>query len=132
MSKETAKKLIADLQSSEELKAKVNGITDPVELLKIAVEAGYDVTAEEMIEAEKEKRAEQSKNTDEKLALDDLEGAAGGELWGGEDAPDGHEMGCLMSYYGMDYQRDNNIWCRHEYYCTNANYEGTGYITLPD
>jgi len=44
MSKETAKKLIADLQSSEELKAKVNGITDPAELLKIARESGYDFT----------------------------------------------------------------------------------------
>jgi len=44
MSKETAKKLIAELQTNEDLKAKVAGITDPTELLKIANEAGYDVT----------------------------------------------------------------------------------------
>ena len=57
MSKETAKKLLTELQTSEELQAKIRGITDPVELAKKAVEAGYDVTLEELIEAEKELRA---------------------------------------------------------------------------
>lgn len=63
MSKETAKKLIAELQTNDELKAKVQGITDPVQLVKAAVEAGFDVTAEEMTEAEKEFRAEQVRKT---------------------------------------------------------------------
>ena len=44
MSKESAKKLISELQTNEELKAKIAGITDPAELTKKAVEAGYDVT----------------------------------------------------------------------------------------
>ena len=42
MSKESAKKLIAELQTNEELKAKIAGITDIAELTKKAVEAGYD------------------------------------------------------------------------------------------
>ncbi len=53
MSKETAKKLIAELQTNEELKAKVNGITDPGQLVKAAVDAGYYVTLDEVAEAEK-------------------------------------------------------------------------------
>ena len=57
MSKDTAKKLIAELQTNEELKAKVHGISDPALLAKSAVDAGYDVTVEELIGAEKEFRA---------------------------------------------------------------------------
>ena len=53
MSMETAKKLIADLQTNEDFKAKISGITDPTELVKKAVEAGYDVTLDEVAEAEK-------------------------------------------------------------------------------
>lgn len=122
MSKETAKKLMAELETNEELKAKVNGITDPEQLLKIAVDAGYDVTAEELIEADRERRAEQAKNTDEKLSLDDLEGAAGGRTWEGEDASDGHEMGCTACYHGKSYSEENNEWCQKIYY-----YPGGGY-----
>ena len=116
MSKETAKKLMAELETNEELKAKVNGITDPEQLLKIAVDAGYDVTAEELIEAEKERRAEQAKNTDEKLSLDDLEGAAGGRRWGGDDASDGHEMGCDICYHHKSWSVENDEWCTKSYY----------------
>ena len=61
MSKETAKKLIAELQTNEELKAKIAGITEPAEMVKAAVEAGYDVTLEDLLEAEKEYRAETAK-----------------------------------------------------------------------
>ena len=54
MSKEIAKKLIAELQTNTELKAKIAGIEDKDELVKIAVQNGYDVTVEEMLEAERE------------------------------------------------------------------------------
>ena len=123
MSKESAKKLISELQTNEELKAKIAGITDPAELTKKAVEAGYDVTEAELIEAEKEQRAAQAAKTDEKLSLDDLEAAAGGELWEGETAPDGHEMGCMVSFHGKEYQRTNNIPCHNEYYCSVAHWD---------
>ena len=120
MSKESAKKLIIELQTNETLKAKVNGITDPEQLLKIAVDAGYDVTAEELIEADRERRAEQAKNTDEKLSLDDLEGVAGGVLGDGDDAPDGHEMGCAISYHVRAWSEENNVWCSNYYYGKNC------------
>ena len=44
MSKEIAKKLIAELQTNAELKAKIAGITDPAEMVKKACrryERGY-------------------------------------------------------------------------------------------
>ena len=119
MSMETAKKLIADLQTNEELKAKVNGITDPGQLVKAAVDAGYDIIAEEMIEAEKEFREEQAHKT--KLSAEELDAVAGGEYWTGEIAPDGHEMGCVASYHKYDYQKETGIWCKHVYYCEKAN-----------
>ena len=102
MSKESAKKLIAELQTNEELKAKIAGITDIAELTKKAVEAGYDVTEAELIEAEKEQRAAQAAKTDDKLSMDDLEAAAGGDFWRGDDAPDGHEIGCAICYYSRE------------------------------
>ena len=118
MSKETAKKLITELETNEELKAKVEGVTDPAELLKIAGEAGYDVTMEELIEAEKESRKAKAAQTDDKLSLDDLEGVAGGYHWTGEDAPDGHEMGCELCYHKGGWAKENDTWCSKTFYCT--------------
>ena len=112
MSKEIAKKLIAELQENEELKAKIAGINDPAEMVKKAVEAGYDVTLEEMTEAEKEFRAELAQKSDE-LTAEELEAAAGGlydDLLN-DDAPDGHELFCIASYHDTGYSEDNNIWC---------------------
>ena len=123
MSKEIAKKLIAELQTNEELKAKITGITDPAELTKKAVEAGYDVTEDELIEVEKEQRAAQAEKTDEKLSLDDLDAVAGGMYWTGEDAPDGHEMGCFWSYYGHTDCSSRGWWCKWDYYCTGSSFD---------
>ena len=115
MSMETAKKLIADLQINEDLKAKISGITDPAQLVKAAVDAGYDITAEEMIAAEKEFRSGKTKKT--KLSVEELDAVAGGDIWQGEDAPDGHEMGCWASYHDYDYQEETDIWCGKDWYC---------------
>ena len=123
MSKETAKKLIAELETNEELKAKIEGITDPEELLKIANDSGYDVTLEELVEAEKESRKAKAAETDAKLSFDDLEDAAGGKAWDGEDAPDGHEMGCFVSYHQSDYAKKNDIWCKNHFYCSQGRYD---------
>ncbi|MBO6302909.1 MAG: Nif11-like leader peptide family RiPP precursor [Ruminiclostridium sp.] len=109
MSKETAKKLIAELQTNEELKAKIEGITDPAEMVKIAASAGYDVTVEEMLEAEKEFKAEQSHKT--KLSVDEIEAVSGGGLWQSDDGKDGHELFCTASYHDFDYSWDKNDWC---------------------
>ena len=120
MSKETAKKLIAELQTNEELKAKTAGITDKDELVKMAVEAGYDVTLEEMTEAEKEFRAEMAKKSDE-LSAEELEGAAGGGGWSSEEDPDGNEYGCAICNLGYDDQKEYGDWCKQSHYCDKNN-----------
>ncbi|MBO6228980.1 MAG: Nif11-like leader peptide family RiPP precursor [Ruminiclostridium sp.] len=123
MSKETAKKLIAELQTSEELRAQIAGITDPAEMVKKAVEAGYDVTLEDMLAAEKEYRTELAVKSDE-LTMDELEGAAGGRMWFSEYSNDGQEFFCSVCYHDEEYQRQNNEYCKYEYYCAVTNVNG--------
>ena len=118
MSKEIAKKLIIELETNEELKARVEGVTDPKELLNIAAEAGYDVTEAEMLEAEREFKKALAEKTDEKLSFDDLEAVAGGGDWHGEDAPDGHEMGCYICYHKKKYSEETGNYCTDQFYCT--------------
>lgn len=121
MSKETAKKLIAELQTNEELKAKIAGITDPAEMVKTAVQNGYDVTVEEMIEAEREYRAETAKKADE-LSADELEGAAGGTWWFNDKNKDGKEFACGYCELDYDYQKKHNEWCKEDYWCADKFY----------
>ena len=123
MSKETARKLITELQTNEELKAKVKGITDPGQLLKIATESGFDVTMEDLVEAEKEYRNTLAKNTDETLSSEDLEAAAGGSFWFGEGASDGHEMGCTACYHGNDWSVENGSYCTSSWFCQHQHYD---------
>ncbi|MBO6301813.1 MAG: hypothetical protein J6N15_05195 [Ruminiclostridium sp.] len=90
-------------------------------LLKIALGSGYDVTLEELIEAEKENRKAKAAQTDAKLSIDELEDVAGGKAWNGEDAPDGHELGCLIFYHHSGYSKENEVWCKDNYYCSGTN-----------
>ena len=121
MSKENAKKLIAELRTNEELKKKIEGITDPAELVKKAVEAGYDITLAEMLEAEKEVKAETAAKNDE-LTADELESAAGGSFFSFESdiAKDGHDLSCYMSYHDRDYQWDNKEFCTRHSFCIRS------------
>ena len=128
MSKETAKKLIAELQTNEELAGKIAGMTDKEEMVKKAVKAGYDVTVEEMLEAEREFKEQIAQKTDAQsveLSADELETAAGGAHWQGEDAPDGKELGCEICNYKYDEMKEKNYWCKNDWYCngTRGKYE---------
>ena len=120
MSKETAKKLIAELQTNEELKAKIAGIEDKDELVKIAVQNGYDVTLEEMTEAEKEFRAGLAAKTDE-LTADELEAVAGGKWWLAEKNKDGKEFHCGLSNLTYKDQKESGEWCKENYWCAQNN-----------
>ena len=120
MSKEIAKKLITELQTNTELKAKIAGIEDKDELVKIAVQNGYDVTLEEMLEAEKEFRAEMAQKSDE-LSAEELEGAAGGSVWTSEEDPDGNEYGCAVCNLKYDDQKKYGDWCKQAHYCDKTN-----------
>ena len=116
MSKENAQKLFTELETNKELREKLSGLEKPADIVKAAAEAGYEITEAELIEAEKELRKQRAQKTDE-LSPDELESASGGTFWQGEDAPDGHELGCYLSYYRLGYQLNNNYWCRSDHFC---------------
>ena len=114
MSKEIAKKLIAELQTNENLKMHVQNFTDKNELVKKLNSEGYDVTLDELIEADIEYRKQLSEKTDstsEELSDDELASVSGGEIWMCDEGKDGHELFCLSSYHGWDYSREHNDWC---------------------
>ena len=78
------------------------GLSDtPADIVKAAVEAGYNVTEAELAEAEQELRKQVAEKTDAELSADELEGAAGGIFWLGDDGEDGHEKTCLMFYHKL-------------------------------
>ena len=64
------------------------------------------------------------------LTPDELDKAAGGTWWTGEDAPDGHEMGCAISWHHYTYQKENNIWCNMSYYCDGKHQEAPNWMDV--
>ena len=92
---------------------------EPAEVVAIAKELGFDVTAEELEEAVKAMRKAAGEAAKE-LSINELGKVAGGIFWTGEDAPDGHEMGCFMTYHHHQWSVDNNIWCKSTFYCTGS------------
>ena len=123
MSKEIAEKLIADLAKNEEFRLKFKDIEDKDGLLKKAREEGYDITAEDMIAAEEECRAEIAAKTDsigKELSASELENAAGGGLFMNETAPDGHEYDCVTSYHDFGYQTSRQEYCKDKYFCPST------------
>ncbi|MBR5110629.1 MAG: hypothetical protein IK099_10575 [Clostridia bacterium] len=99
-------------------------------ILRLAKEKGYELVPDDLERYLRETLAARKEKTDaqveavEKLADSDVEKAAGGAFWEGEDAPDGHEMGCVLTYHTYKWQKDNDIWCKQMYYC-NGTYQHT-------
>ncbi|MBR5088530.1 MAG: hypothetical protein IK093_03795 [Ruminiclostridium sp.] len=92
-------------------------------MLKFANDSGFDVTMEDLLEVEKALREAKAEETDEvALSLDDVEDVAGGATVtiNGEDASDGHEIGCDASWHGYNWCEDNNEWCKKDFYCSGS------------
>ena len=87
MSMENAKKLLKELKENKDMQAKIAGIKAPEELVKIASEAGYNVTVEDLEQADKQLRAEQAEKNE--LGAEELEKAAGGAIWINDMLPKG-------------------------------------------
>ena len=93
---------------------------ESAEAAAIAKELGSDVTAaapDEALKAFRKIAAEEPKE----LTVDEVNRAAGGALWTGEDAPDGHEMGCILTCRTKGRQIDNNNWRKAEWICNATN-----------
>lgn len=110
-SKEFLKKAISDEALREQLQEK-----SPEQAAAAAEEMGFELTAEELLAAEAELRREMAAKPVE-MSLEEMDRAAGGILWCAEDAPDGHELGCVITYHGKSWARENKVWCKDNYYC---------------
>ena len=132
MSLDQAKKFLIQVMKEPALRERITDM-EPSEAAASAEELGFELTVEELLEAEKEFRAERSTESPVELEPDELDHVAGGGgtiggslhtdpsmLWRGEDAPDGHEMGCVLTYHNAAWQEKNNIWCQKEFYCNGA------------
>lgn len=119
MAMENVMKLFEELQKNKELQAKINSVETLEEIAAIALEAGFDVSAEDLKAGEQKLRNNMAKATDEqvsRLSMSELDSVVGGDLGNSEDAPDGHEMGCFLMWHGLQWQLDNNIECKESHY----------------
>ena len=112
MANNTAVAFLEKVISDKALKARVTNIDQAV---AVAAELGFTVTREELLAAEQELRAESGADVEE-LDEAEMDLAAGGANWEGEDAPDGHEMGCRLFYHEYSYSKETGNWCQGKFY----------------
>ena len=124
MSIEEAKRFLEQVKADEQLQKRVSEL-NPDEVEGFAKELGFDVTGEDLEKALRQLR--QTEEQPKELNPDELDNVAGGAWFLGEDAPDGHEMGCDITYHHYAYQRDNKIWCKKDYYCDSNNRKYSGF-----
>ena len=111
MAKEQAMEFLKLLDTDEALQEQLREKT-PKEAAEVARGLSFDVTEDELTQAAAALKAERANPGElEKLTLEKLDTAVGGMFWDGELAPDGHEMGCLLSWYGDQWQEKNGIYC---------------------
>ena len=111
MAKKQAMEFLKLLDSDEALQEQLREKT-PKEAAAIARALSFNVTEEELTQAAAALRAERANQSEpEKLTPESLDTAVGGMFWDGETAPDGHEMGCFISWYGDQWQEKNGIYC---------------------
>ena len=132
MAIEKVKELIKAVKTDPKAKELLQGVSEPKseeDMIRLCVEVapklGFDITADEIragvTEMERERREKTSAGI-EKLSDEDAAKASGGICWTGEDAPDGHELGCWLFYHDYDYQKKNDIWCERNAYCITGYY----------
>ena len=125
MSVENVNKFKKELVENKEVKEKVekelesfkdSGKKERDLIPDIARKLGYDFTDEEFKEANKI------------VSDEELSNVSGGKFWCGEDAPDGHELDCILTWYHgwQDYYFKNKICenCKstHGYYETSSSF----------
>ena len=121
MAAENAKRFLTKMMEDEALRENVAGMSTEA-LVAAAAELGFDVTANELTNAEHELRLGGAQRGVE-LKPEQLDKVVGGVFGFGEDAPDGKEMGCFVFYYKYDKCKEKGYWCQSNHYCT-SNYYG--------
>lgn len=131
MSKENALLFLEKVNKDRELNDLVN--QEGADFVKIAKDAGLDLTQEELDEAVEELRERRKNAVLETLSPEELEKVAGGtdcpQMFFDihEDAPDGHEIGCFIPWHGKDWCNENNTYCNRNYICYTHYHECISY-----
>lgn len=95
----------------KELKEKLIKAKNKEEVTDMLKAAGQDVSVADKIWNEIKKSREKEEKT---LSMDELDAVSGGIFFLGDDAPDGHELSCLVTYYaGWDefYRENKDEYC---------------------
>ena len=119
MSKQEAQRLLQDVLADEDLLVQLQERSIE-EAAEVARGLGYDATAQEIAaEFEEYRNAKADAEPVELLEeeLDQVAGGGTGILGDLEEAPDGHDMGCVLPWHGKSWARENKTWCRRNYYC---------------
>ena len=127
MAIEQVKKLLEAIKSDPKAQELLQGVSEPKSeedmirlCAEIAPKLGFDVTEadiREAVAAMSRERMEKTAADVEKLPDDDVAQAAGGALWHNEDAPDGHEYGCVLCYHSEEWQIQNGYSCNIYHLC---------------
>ena len=130
MAIEQAKELLKTIRTDPKAKELFRDAAEPrseEEMIRLCAEAapklGFDVSEidiREALAAAAKERLNMTAAGVQMVSDEDMANATGGDgvgaLWQGEDAPDGHEMGCIFTYHDSDWSVDNNVWCEKTYY----------------
>ena len=130
MATEKVMELLDAIRTDPKAKEMLKGTAKPKsdeEMIRLCAELapslGFDVTEDEIragVEAIKQERMKKTAADIQALSDEDAEKIAGGRedlFRTGEDAPDGHEMGCFATYHNWRWSRDHDYWCTYDYYC---------------
>ena len=127
MAIEKVKELLKALKTDPKAKELLKDVLEPrseedmIRLCaEIAPKLGFDITADEIragVAALAQDRRDRTAADVHKLSDEDVSQAEGGALWHNEDAPDGHEYGCVVFYHGEEWQIQNGYSCNMNHLC---------------
>ena len=128
MAIEKAKELLEAIKTDLKAKELLKGVSEPrseEEMIRLCAEIapklGFDITEAELREAGAALAKERQDKTAadvQKLSDEEVAQASGGELWINEDAPDGHEYDCLITYHSHKWQIQHGYSCEVVYLCS--------------
>ena len=117
MAKENAVEFLKMLEGDSGLHEQVRE-KSPAEVAEIARGLSFDFSEEELNEAVDELRELRARqNEPVSMPPERLDKVVGGMFGDGETAPDGHELGCMLSWHGNDWQEEHKIYCQKQNLC---------------
>ena len=131
MAIEKVKELLQAIRNAPKAKELLKGASEPrseEDMIRLCAELapklGFDVSETDIREAvaalAKERQAKTAADV-EKLSDDEVAQASGGVLWQYEDAPDGHEYACILTYHSEEWQIEHGYSCSWKHLCPTQN-----------